>query len=405
MAGRVEESRDPAYRWVILGAVSVLLAIVMGQILNAFSIFFIPLEAEYGWGRAGIAAVNTAGLIGIAFGSILMGFAAERFGARRVATFGITVFGLATIIASQATALWQFYGLYFVAGLLGAGAISAPLMALLGSWFRVGAGLAIGIAAASQAAGQGGVPFAGALLVEALGWRGSLFGLGVATLVVGLPLALLLRPPPYAADGSAAADETPSGLPNGLITGWLAIAVVFCCTTMSVPLMHLVPLVQGRGFSASDAGSVIFLMLTVAIAGRVAFGQLADKIGPIPSYFIASAWQTSFVFGFALIASLPLFYLYAAVYGFGYAGVMTSILVSVRYLCAPARRASSTGIVLAFAYVGHGLGGWQGGYFFDLTGAYTWTYANAALSGMVNLVIVGGLWWVLTHRPARTRTA
>ena len=77
---------------------------------------------------------------------------------------------------------------------------------------------------------------------------------------------------------------------------------------------------------------------------------------------------------------------------------MTTILVTARNLTAPARRASSMGVILAFAYLGHGLGGWQGGFFFDLTGAYTWTYANAAFAGITNLIIVGSLWLTLRHR-------
>ena len=58
----------------------------------------------------------------------------------------------------------------------------------------------------------------------------------------------------------------------------------------------------------------------------------------------------------------------------------------------------TTGVVLAFAYLGHGLGGWQGGYFFDVTGAYIWSYANAAFAGIVNLVIVGALWATIRRR-------
>ena len=87
---------------------------------------------------------------------------------------------------------------------------------------------------------------------------------------------------------------------------------------------------------------------------------------------------------------------------FGYAGVMTSVLVTVRQFAAPAFRASSMGVVLAFGYMGHGLGGWQGGFFFDLTGDYTWAYANAVIAGLINLLLVGTLWWTVTRgrRPA-----
>ncbi len=48
-----------------------------------------------------------------------------------------------------------------------------------------------------------------------------------------------------------------------------------------------------------------------------------------------------------------------------------------------------------------GLGGWQGGFFFDLTGTYTVSYANAALAGVVNLIILG----MLTFRVKRFNQA
>ena len=278
-------------------------------------------------------------------------------------------------------------------------------MALVGSWFATGAGLAIGIVSAGQALGQGGMPFSGAFLIEALGWRGAMAAQGLAALALLLPLTWLLRAPTRSEGGEdALSDESPTGLPNGVITAWLSVAVIFCCTCMSVPLMHLVPLIQGRGIPAPEAGSVLFFMLLVAIGGRVAFGKLADVIGALPAYLVASAWQTVFVFGFTFLGSLESFYVYAALYGFGYAGVMTTVLVTIRNLSAPARRASSTGVVVAFAYIGHGLGGWQGGVMYDMTGGYTWTYANAALAGMVNLVIVGALWLWITRRPG-LRTA
>lgn len=388
------------YRWVILGVSVIILAVTMGQIVNGLSIYFVPLEISEGWSRADIALINTSGLIGLGIGSIFMGFAAEKYGIRPIALFGILVAGLSIATASRATELWQMYVLFFLAGSLGGGALSAPLMALVGNWFPLGAGLAIGIASAGQALGQGGVPFTGSFLVEALGWRNAMLTQGAITIVLLLPLAMFVRDSPITTQNTEMSEETPSGLPNTLITAWLSLAVIFCCTCMAVPLMHLVPLIQGQGFSAPDAGSVLFVMLMVAIAGRVAFGKLADRIGAVPAWLTASAWQTALVFGFVMFESLSGFYIYAIIYGFGYAGVMTTIIVTVRNLTAPARRTSSLGIVFAFAYLGHGIGGWQGGYFYDLTGNYSWTYANAAIAGVINLVIVGTLWLTINRRPA-----
>ena len=392
-------TEDRSNRWVILGVSAIILAVTMGQLVNGLSAYVVPLETSEGWSRADISLINTSGLIGLALGSLVMGFAADKYGIRRIVFMGITFTGLATIGASRATELWQLYALFFIAGALGGGALSAPLMALVGNWFVRGAGLAIGIAAAGQAVGQGGVPFTATFLIDALGWRGAMAVQGVITLIALLPLALFLRDAPLPATQSALSEETPSGLPNSLITGWLSIAVVFCCACMAVPLMHLVPLIQGRGFAATDGGSVLFTLLMVAILGRVAFGKIADKIGAIPAYLLASGWQTLLVFGFMFMDRLDSFYLYAIIYGFGYAGVMTTIFVTVRVHMAPARRATSTGVVLAFAYLGHGLGGWQGGFFFDLTGNYSWTYANAALAGILNLAIVSALWLKINRRP------
>jgi MFS family permease len=167
---------------------------------------------------------------------------------------------------------------------------------------------------------------------------------------------------------------------------------------MSVPLMHLVPLIQGKGISAPEASGVLFLLLLVAILGRVAFGKLADLIGAIPAYMTASLWQTALVYIFTQINDLNMLYIFAVIYGFGYAGVMTGVLVTIRALTPASRRGISTGVIIAFAWLGHGIGGYQGGLFFDLTGAYNLSFANAAFAGILNLLVVGSLYLTIKRR-------
>ena len=53
---------------------------------------------------------------------------------------------------------------------------------------------------------------------------------------------------------------------------------------MAVPLMHLVPLIQGTLGVGAEAGGPLLLMLAAAVVGRVFFGRLADVI----SVFIGS---------------------------------------------------------------------------------------------------------------------
>jgi hypothetical protein len=51
-------------------------------------------------------------------------------------------------------------------------------------------------------------------------------------------------------------------------------------------------------------------------------------------------------------------------------------------------------------FVGMGIGGFQGGLFFDLTGDYLTSYANAAFAGLYNLVILATLYVYRRQRVA-----
>lgn len=398
----------PAYRWVIVSASALMLALSMGMIVNGTSVFFTPLFEEFGWQRGAVSLINTSGLVGLAIGGIFMGRIADKAPIRWVVLFGATVIGLCMLGASQADVLWQFYLLFFIAGFLGASALFVPLIANVGNWFKTGAGLALGIASAGQALGQGGMPYVLALLIGALGWRDALMSVGITMLVLLISLAMLIKQPPKISTGLDAGSTDNSLIdgsdttliPPNTLAVWLGSAAILCCICMSVPLMHLVPLMQDRGLSLEDAGSVLLVMLTVAIVGRIVFGKLADMIGAIRTYWIASCWQTVLVFFFLQVDTLQGYYIFAIIYGFGYAGVMTGILISARVLTPASKRASVLGIVLFFAYLGHGIGGYQGGYFFDLTGNYTLTYANAAMAGILNLILVGALYFTTNRRRA-----
>jgi len=386
-------SQQPAYRWVIVSASALILAVSMGAIVNGISAFIVPMQEVYGWQRGEVTLINFSGIMGMAFGGLVMGAQADRRGTRSVVLFGVTVLGLCYLAASFVTTLWQLYLLFFLAGFLGAGAIFSPVMANVGNWFYVGAGMAIGIASAGQALGQGGVPFASSLLIEAFGIDGALRATGVFMLLILIPLALLLRPPPAQNAGQTMVsnEQEEFALPTNVVITRLCAAIILCCICMSVPLIHLVPLIQDRGFASDEASSLIFIMLLVAILGRLFFGKLADIVGALPAYMSATAWMTLMVFGFTYIENLQSFYIYAIVYGFGYAGVMTGVLTSIRELTPPTRRASALGIVGMFGWFGHAIGGYQGGVLYDFTGNYTAAYAVALIAGMLNLIVVNSL--------------
>ena len=112
----------------------------------------------------------------------------------------------------------------------------------------------------------------------------------------------------------------------------------------------------------------------------------------------ATAWMTVLVYWFTQLESLISFQAYAALYGFGYAGVMTGVLTSTSALTPPARRASAIAVVGFFGWLGHANGGFLGGYLFDISGDYTYTYVVAAAAGVLNLSVVSTL-LKKTRRP------
>jgi len=394
----VVEAPEPRFRWIIVIAAALLLAVAMGILVNGMSAFIVPLETHFGWERADVAAINSVGLIGIALGGIAMGFLADRIATRTVCLIGAFAMSLALMLAAHAQSLWQFYALFFVAGAFGGGAFFAPVMALVGGWFRKGAGLAIGIASAGQALGQGLVPFGAGYLIETSGWQSALTYLGITTAVTLVPLSFLMREPPKVDVTAGATVDGASQPSSKLLLPALSIAVLGCCAGMAVPLMHLVPLIQSICGVGAEAGGPLLLLLVTAIAGRIFFGRLADIIGPLRAWMAATAWQTTLMLGFMLLGSMQAFWYFVPLYGFGYGGVMTGVLVSVRALTPQSRRASATGIVLSFALMGHALGGWQGGLSFDLTGAYFWAFANATLFGLVNLAVIGAIYLAVNRK-------
>jgi MFS family permease len=382
--------------WFAVSAAAAMLAVIMGMLVNGVTAFFVPMEASEGWVRSDVAAINSFGLIGLAFGSVVMGHVADRLSMRATCLLAASVMGACLIVASQATSLWTLYALFFLAGAAGGGTLFAPIFAYVGNWFPKAAGVAIGVAAAGQAIGQGGVPLLAAYLIEAFGWRQAMLSLGCGTLALLLPFACGMRQAPAGAVGSFREPQ----LQPALAVPLLSAATFFCCTCMAVPLMHLMPLIQSFCIPSTDAGGVMFAMLLAAIGGRIAYGKLCDVIGATRSWLVASALQTVGVLAFTQFGTLQAFLIFSLVYGFAYAGVMTSLLVATRALTPAQNKATWMGIVLSFGWLGHAFGGFQGALAFDLTAGYGTGFAAGALAGVINLTLLSLLLW-LTRSNSR----
>ena len=157
---------------------------------------------------------------------------------------------------------------------------------------------------------------------------------------------------------------------------------------MAVPIVHLVPLLSDKGFSLEFATSALMVLMFCGVAGRVLGGKLCDIIGALPAYLLMSLGQTISVFWFPHLKEPITLYALAAFFGFSYSGVMSCILVCTRMMVSASFAARAMSITSFFGWSGMGLGGFVGGYFFDLNGNYFWSFAFASIMGVINLLIL-----------------
>jgi MFS family permease len=398
---------DAGYAWVMLALGTVLVALNLGA-LSSLSVFLKPLSEEFGWPRGATALSYTAAAVTIGVAGVFWGRVADRYGTRPVVLVGALAQPAALLLLASLGSLSQFYVLYMALGGFGFAAVNVPIIANVGLWFARRKGLALGILSSGGPLGQALVAFLAAHVIHAYSWRTAYLALAILYALLAVPLALLVRTPPLLAGGKPAASsgghvELPLSAPAAVV--WLSAAAVFCCTTMSIPIVHTVAMLTDRGLPYAEAARIFVVIMGSGVLGRILLGRLTDRLGGLRSYLLASALQTTLVFWFIRVESLPLLYLLSALFGLGFSGVMTSVWVCVREMVPPRLAATSLAVVVMFAWFGMGLGGWHGGHVFDLTGGYTHSYAHAVLSGLVNLVIVGALYRRVSRARARIPAA
>jgi MFS family permease len=380
---------DPRYAWVMVFSVFMLSTLSFGA-LASVSVFLKPLSMEFGWTRGQTSLGYTVISMSSAVFGIFWGIVADKFGTRWFGLVAALIMPAVLYLLSEQNSVLHFYGLYFLFGAFGNALISAPLFANVAFWFRNKPGLALGITAAGGAFGQGIMPFICGLIVETQGWQSAYQSVALIYLFIGIPIALLIRESPLRSEmnGTQLEETRTTTLPEKEVIIWISCAIIFCCLCMAVPIVHLVPLLTDAQFSLEFATSVLMVLMFCGVAGRILGGKLCDVIGALPAYLMMSLGQTVSVFWFPHLTDALALYLLAAFFGFSYSGVMSCILVCTRMMVSARFAARAMSITSFFGWTGMGLGGFVGGYFFDLNGDYFWAFAFASIMGVINLIIL-----------------
>lgn len=279
------------YGWWVVAACFGIAFYVYGAVSFGFTAFFEPIAEEFGWSYTQISFA--ASLRGMEMGIFapLMGFLVDRFGARRLLLAGTLSIGLGLIFLGRIQTLGMFYGAFVVMG-LGTSACTATVMIpAVGNWFKKDIGKAIALMNIGVGSGGFMLPLI-AVLIDQYQWRTAITILGIGMLLIGIPLALVVRNRPeqygFLLDGAKATAPQSSGecpdpeikLRAALRTRvfWhLSIAEALRLMTLMALVTHIIPYLSSVGISRAQATAVATALPLLSVGARILFGWLGDK--------------------------------------------------------------------------------------------------------------------------------
>jgi len=388
---RDEALHDSRYSWIRLG-ISLLIATVGNAGMWIVVVIMPAVEAEFGTGRGESSLTYTATMLGFALGNLLIGRAVDRFGVALSLAGSAVLLALSFGLAALSPSLLVLSILQFVVG-FGTAAGFGPLIADISHWFLKRRGMAVAVAASGNYLSGAIWPLLLADIQIAYSWRGAYVTLALASLLLMLPLAALLRrrlPAAAAAhaDRLSEARAQASGFGSRTLIWLLALAGIGCCVAMSMPQVHIVALCVDLGYGPAVGAEMLSLMLMGGVVSRLVSGWLADRLGGVITLLIGSGLQCLALFLYLPYTGLVSLYVVSLIFGLSQGGIIPSYAVIVReYL--PAREAGArVGFVIMATILGMALGGWMSGWIYDMTGSYRAAFLNGIAWNFLNIGIM-----------------
>ena len=300
-ATSTERNHEP---WGMVAAGALITCVAIGAIF-ALAVFLQPMSTDTGWSRAGISSAMTFAFISMGIAGFGWGALSDRIGPRVVVLAGALLLGLANVLASRATTLFQFQLLYGALMGVAAGSFFAPVIATTASWFDRHRSLAVSLVSAGIGVAPMTIsPFA-AWLVTHHGWRTAQLMIGIGAWLLLIPAALVLKPAPAVA--AAKSESAPVGMPASRALrsrSFIVLGLTYfaCCAAHSGPIFHTVSCAIGCGLPTMAALSALRMALGPAIGGWIFdhfgsytwlyIGSLALGLGAIAIAFAFPRVQT-----------------------------------------------------------------------------------------------------------------
>lgn len=256
--------------------------------IYTLGLFVAPLQSAYGWSHGEIQAAILFSTGGGLVGGPLAGWLVSRLGLRMAIITG--ALGIAAALASIALLrgmLWQFYLSYALIALLGAGTSAVTWSSLIVGQFAASRGLALGVALAGTGLSAILTPWIAEFGIATGGWRLAFLMLAAFPALVVAPACLWLLPRESRSAGATASAQQHSehggrsielGAALRSRQFWLmglSTAAVYLALGGIIP--NLVPAMTAKGMPRAEAISLMGILGTAIIIGRLAVGAALDR--------------------------------------------------------------------------------------------------------------------------------
>lgn len=387
------------YGWWMVASACILQFVQSGLLLQSLGAYIAVLREEFGWSKTALSGAAVIMQMENALLGPIQGWIADRFGPRGMIRGAIVVFGAGFILLSRVESLTGFYVAFLVLALGSALSGYFPLTVTLIQWFERKRARALSAMQLGFAAGGMAVPAVAWSLLR-FGWRETALASGVLIIVVGLPLASMLRgrPEDYGeiVDGGRASSGPSAKAEAGHAHGardyttkealrtsafWLiSLGHGFALLTVSAVNVHaIIHMKEGLGYSISTAALVIGIMTFSQFAGILLAGTIGDRF---EKRLLAAACMFLHMAGLLLLTYAVSFVMvigFAVVHGLAW-GLRGPLMGAIR---ADYFGRSSIGLIMGLssmiALVGQVSGPMIAGILADTTGNYRAGFTVVAL--------------------------